>query len=255
LSRQLSTCNCGLDIDLATHVQQLLFPKRLPVCRWCRIGTKNRMAKGLGGDYFEFITTGDKDQVVMIGDVTGHGLQASVVMSLIYGFIHHCTLRVADPLEILTQVNDFLWTFAARSVEYDHYFSTTLFCSVIDPDSLLMRYVNAGHVRPMVRRDDRIHFLDSTAQPLGFFENLEIGISSFQLKSGDRLFLYTDGITEAFNPQGQVFGRRRLEQLFLSHQEDQMDFLNTVFKALESFGAPDPPDDDCTAIILDINHS
>ena len=70
------------DLDLAGQVQRLLFPKSSPICDWNCIGVKNRMARSLGGDYFDFITMPDNCQIVFIGDVTGHGLHASVVMSL-----------------------------------------------------------------------------------------------------------------------------------------------------------------------------
>ena len=86
------------DVDLASSVQQLLFPKSSPVCSWCCIGVKNRMANGLGGDYFDFITMPDDCQTLLVGDVTGHGLSASVVMSLIYGFIHRAALESCSPL-------------------------------------------------------------------------------------------------------------------------------------------------------------
>lgn len=245
--------SCGLDVDLASEVQQLLFPKSSPVCSWCCIGVKNRMARGLGGDYFEFITMPDDCQVVFIGDVTGHGLHASVVMSLLYGFIHESARGGCAPLETVSAVNRFLHSFAKRSEKLDHYFSTTLFYGIIDPDSLMMHYVNAGHVAPMIRRDDRIYYLDPTAQPLGFFDGPEMKMRSFRFEKGDRLLLYTDGLTEAFNEKGRAFGYERLEQVLLTHEEDHLEFLEELFQALKDFGASDPPEDDCTAIVIDLH--
>lgn len=245
--------SCGLDVDLASEVQQLLFPKSSPVCSWCCIGVKNRMARGLGGDYFEFITMPDDCQVIFIGDVTGHGLHASVVMSLLYGFIHESAARGCEPLETVSAVNRFLQIFAQRSEKLDHYFSTTLFYSIIDPDSLMMHYVNAGHVAPMVRRGDRIFYLDSSAQPLGFFDGPEMKMRSFRFAKGDRLLLYTDGLTEAFDERGRAFGYKRLEEVLLSHQGDHLEFLEQLFQTLKDFGASDPPGDDCTAIVIDLH--
>lgn len=92
-----SNSHTKADIDLASEVQQLLFPKGSPHCDWCCIGTKNRMARGLGGDYFDFIALPDGCLVVFLGDVTGHGLQASVVMALLYGFIHRGTAEKCNP--------------------------------------------------------------------------------------------------------------------------------------------------------------
>ncbi len=246
-------CTMGLDIDLASEVQQLLFPKSMPMCNWCCMGVKNRMASGLGGDYFEFISMPDGCQVIFIGDVTGHGLQASVVMALLYGFIHQSTMDGSKPLETVTQVNDFLQSFAQRSEEFDHYFSTTLFCGVIDPKTLKMCYVNAGHVAPMVLREQRISYLTPTAQPLGFFDNFEKEMRTFQFEKDDRFLLFTDGITEAFNDEGHIFGRERLERALLAQEGDHLEFLEDIFQSLKEFGASDPPDDDCTAIVIDFH--
>ncbi|PLX85498.1 MAG: serine/threonine-protein phosphatase [Desulfuromonas sp.] len=241
------------DVGLAREVQQLLFPKGSPLCTWCCMGVKNRMAQGLGGDYFEFITLPDGCQVVFIGDVTGHGLHASLVMALLYGFIHEATSRKCDPLHTVTEVNRFLQTFAKRSDKYDHYFTTTLFCSIIDPRTLSMHYVNAGHVAPMVRRGKSITYLAPTAQPLGFFDEPELGVKSFNFEKGDRLILYTDGITETFDDQGHIFGHGRLEKVLLAHEGDHEKFLEDLFEEIQTFSAIDPPEDDCTAIVIDLH--
>ncbi|MFZ2949226.1 MAG: SpoIIE family protein phosphatase [Desulfuromonadaceae bacterium] len=113
------------DLDLAEKIQQLLLPKSSPVCTWCCIGVKNRMAAGLGGDYFDFITMPDECQSLFLGDVTGHGLHASVVMSLIYGYIHRAALGTCAPLDLMQQVNTFLVDFSRRSQTIDQYFSSS----------------------------------------------------------------------------------------------------------------------------------
>lgn len=241
------------ELDLASEVQQLLFPKSSPVCDWCCIGIKNRMARGLGGDYFDFITMPDQCQTFLIGDVTGHGLYASVVMSLIYGFIHRATQGECAPLDFVRQVNDFLVAFSKRSRQYDQYFSSTLFFSIINPETLMMQYVNAGHVPPLVARGGRIIPLVTTAPPVGFFETPDIEMASFTFERGDRLLLYTDGITEASNSRGELFGVERLRELLLSRAEDYATFLDELFQGLRRFGASDPPLDDCTAMVVDFH--
>lgn len=241
------------EIDLAGKVQQLLFPKSSPVCSWCCMGVKNEMADGLGGDYFDFIEMPDERQAIFVGDVTGHGLHASIIMSLLYGFIHHTLARGCAPLELASQVNAFLRSFAKRSKVFDHFFSSSLFYSIIDPDSLVMHYVNAGHVAPMVQRGDSVSYLLTTAHPLGFFDEPELDMRSFRFEKGDRFLLYTDGLTETFNPQAQAFGRDRLEKMLLEHQGGYMDLLEAVFKELDAFRGGGPSEDDCTAIVLDIH--
>lgn len=242
-----------LEIDLATRVQQLLFPKSSPVCDWCCIGYKNRMAKGLGGDFFDFISMPDECQAIFIGDVTGHSLHASVVMSLLYGFIHRASASGCAPLATVNEVNRFLQSFAVRSKEFDHYFSATLFFGIINPETLEMHYVNAGHPGPLVRQGGTILTLPPTGPPVGFFDDPEISMKSFQFAKMDRFLLYTDGVTEAANNKGELFGLERLQQVLRQNNDDHLEFLERLFAALHAFGAGDSPADDCTAIVLDFH--
>ena len=241
-------------MELAEKVQQLLLPKSSPVCNWCRSGVKNRMAAGLGGDYFDIITMPDECQSLFIGDVTGHGLHASVVMSLIYGFIHPAALGTCAPLELVHQINRFLIDFARRSETIDQYFSSSLFYGIINPRTLDMHYVNAGQVPALVLRDGMIEELHSTGPPIGFFEVPEMCLQSFSFAKGDRLLLYTDGILEAANAYGEPFGLDRLKHLLRTTADvDHLEFLGLLFQTLIDFGVSDPPEDDCSAIVIDLH--
>lgn len=241
------------ELDLASHVQQLLFPKSWPTCTWCCIGVKNRMARGLGGDYFDFITMPDDCQAVFVGDVTGHGLHASVVMSLLYGFIHRASAGLCDPLQMVTQVNAFLQSFATRSREFDHFFSSTLFFGIIDPGTLTMHYVNAGHPAPLIRRGSTLESLPTTAPPVGFFDAPEIGRGVYRFERGDRLLLYTDGISEAMNRRGELFGLERIRRFLAQCDLDYLELLDRLFVDLDAYHAEESPADDCTAIVIDFH--
>jgi phosphoserine phosphatase RsbU/P len=244
----------GPEYELAERVQQLLLPKSSPYCTWCCIGIKNRMAAGLGGDYFDFIKMPDECQSLFIGDVTGHGLHASVVMSLIYGFIHRAAMGACDPLELVQQVNGFLIDFARRSSTIDQYFSSSLFYGIISPETLNMHYVNAGQVPALVLRDGVVTELPSTGPPVGFFETPEMHLQTFSLAKNDRLLLYTDGIIEAANPQGELFGLDRLKEFLLnSAGADYQEFLELLFKAHLDYSGAGMPKDDCSAIIIDFH--
>ena len=241
------------ELALAHKIEDLLFPKSSPLCTWCCIGVRNQMDEGLGGDYFDFITMPDGCQTLFIGDVTGHGLHASIVMSLVYGYLHHATQGTCDPVGLVTQVNGFLTSFARRSQALDHFFSSTLFFGIIDPAALELIYVNAGHVPPLVRRGEDIFELETTSQPVGFFDDLEIGSGRFRFTAGDRLILYTDGIVESANLAGELFGGDRLRQALRSSTGDDAAFLDTLFNYLQQFSDGKQPDDDCTAIVVDFN--
>ncbi len=243
-------------MELAEKVQQLLLPKSSPSCNWCRSGVKNRMASGLGGDYFDIINMPDECQTLFIGDVTGHGLHASVVMSLIYGFIHPVAVGSCAPLELVQQVNRFLIEFSRRSETIDQYFSSSLFYGIIDPRTFAMHYVNAGQVPALVLRDGRVEELHSTGPPIGFFEMPEIQLQSYSFARGDRLLLYTDGVTETANATGEPYGLECLKELLrTTANADHLDFLGLLFQSLSDFGVSDPPEDDCSAIVFDLHGS
>ncbi len=253
LTREDRHTSLPIDMLLAGEVQALLFPKSSPLCNWCCIGVENHMAAVLGGDYYDFIPLGDGCQALLIGDVTGHGLHASIIMSLVYGYLHRAVQGTCDPLATVTELNCFLRSFAKRSSLYDHFFSTTLFFGVIDPDSLSMRYVSAGHPTGLVRRGDSLLKLVTTGHPLGYFDQPDLEEQTFRFEVNDRLLLYTDGLVDGLDPAGNVFGATRLETALASLQGDHLECLEGVFDALRGHLAGQPTVDDCTAIILDMH--
>lgn len=193
------------------------------------------MAQGIGGDYFDFLTMSDRCQVIILGDVTGHGLHASLVMALLYGYIHRAFDTPCPCREIVCQLNDFLLSFSRRAAGFEEYFSTTLFYGIINPESRLLTFLNAGHPAPLVRRDEELIPLTANASPLGFFENYEVAMESIQLKKGDRILLYTDGITEATNQDGVPFGQERLEHVLLTAVGSHLEVLDNLFDAHMAF--------------------
>ena len=239
------------EFTLAREIQQLLMPKGSPCCDWYCMAIRNRMARDLGGDYFEFLTMDDDCQAIFIGDVTGHGVHASVVMALLYGFIHYSSAAGCAPLEMMSRVNSFLRTFAERSERLDHHFSTTLFYAIVDPESLVCHYINAGHVPPLVRRGAEIIRLSTTAPPLGFLDDPEMELQSFHFEPGDRLLLYTDGVTEASGPDGELYGAKRLAALLRDVEGSPDAFLDALDEELRAFGVGEVVEDDCTTIVVD----
>lgn len=255
MSRKRSTEQQASDVRLAGEVQKLLMPKSSPVRSWCCMAARNRMADVLGGDFYDFIKLEDGCQAVLVGDVTGHGLHASVVMSLVYGFIHRAAHERCDARALVSELNNFLRSFAQRSEKMDHFFSATLFFGVIDPGSLRMHYVNAGHPAGIVRRDDQLLRLPATSHPVGYFEHAEFSEEKFQFEDNDRFLLYTDGLVDSNNSAGEMFGVERLDEAFRRLQGDHVLLLDRLFETVETFLSGQLPYDDCTAIVIDFHRS
>jgi serine phosphatase RsbU (regulator of sigma subunit) len=243
------------EIKLAGDVQKLLLPKQLPHCNWCFMAAKNRMAEVLGGDFYDFIELDNGHHILFIGDITGHGLHASVVMSLVYGFIHRAACEECLPQDVVADLNRFLRSFARRSNRLDHFFSATLFFGIIDPHNLTMSYVNAGHPAGLVKRRNGLLRLPATSHPVGYFDEGEFPAVLFQLEEGDRLLLYTDGLIDSPTPRGELYGSERLAEAFCRLQGDHGEFLELLFAELGEHLAGHVAFDDCTAIVVDLLHA
>ena len=245
--------NDNIEVKLAGEVQKLLMPKSSPVCSWCCMAAKNSMANVLGGDFYDFIELDDGCQVVLLGDVTGHGLHASIVMSLVYGFIHRATQQGCNPQQVVEDLNSFLRTFAQRTELLDHYFSATLFLGVVDPKNMKMRYINSGHPAGLVRRQGDLFRLPATSHPVGYFEQAEFRVEEFPFEPEDRLLLYTDGLIDSANQGGEMYGAERLDLAFRTLDGDHMVFLDKLFAEINTFLDGQQPFDDCTAIVIDFH--
>ena len=242
-----------LEVKLAGEVQKLLLPKGSPSCGWCCMVARSRMANVLGGDFYDFIELEDGCQVLLVGDVTGHGLHASVVMALVYGFIHRAVRDVCNPHEVVSALNKCLRTFAQRSEKLDHFFSATLFFGIVDPQSKSISYVNAGHPAGLVKRKGELLRLTATSHPVGYFDQAEFQVDSFQFAEHDRLLLYTDGVIDNCNPHGEMFGSERLDQAVRKLEGDSMAFLDGLFAEVRHYLNGQPFFDDCTAIVVDFH--
>lgn len=245
--------NLPIEMLLAGKVQSLLFPKSPPVCSWCCIEFENRMSAVLGGDFFDFIPLEDGCQALLIGDVTGHSVHASIVMSLAYGYLHRAVKSACEPLATVADLNHFLRSFAKRSARYDHFFSATLFFGVINPETLTMRYVSAGHPAGLVRRGRSLIRLSTTGHPLGYFDHPELAEEVFTFARGDRMLLYTDGLVDCLSPAGEVFGASGLEKFIMRQNGDHKEFLTALFKTFQEHLGGQSAVDDCTAILVDLH--
>ena len=123
----------------------------------------------------------------------------------------------------------------------------------LDPRTLTMHYINAGHPAGLVRRGDELLRLPATSHPVGYFDEAHFQTGTFQFTSVDRFLLYTDGLINCTNQQEEMFGAKRLDEAFRSFCGDHMLFLDRLFAEIDQFQAGQSSFDDCTAVVMDFH--
>jgi hypothetical protein len=212
-----------LEIQQAQHVQQVLIPDALPKVKGLTIKSEYHPAREVGGDFFQ-ILPGDIPGTVLIvvGDVTGKGLQAGMLVALIIGAIRASIQHSSDPAQILSEVNEQLCE--------RHHASATCMILLIDPDGNVL-IANAGQLPPYL--NGREIKMDG-ALPIGIIANAELSTTSFTLQPGDSLLLMSDGVVEAQDSHGALFGFERINEMLRSHATPK-----EIANAAQSFGQED----------------
>ena len=200
---------------------------------------KSQPCREIGGDFFSVLTVGDS-VVAAIADVSGKGVAAAVMASLLQGMIHEGLLSNVPLPEIARNANEF---FCVRDLGSKY---ATLVIVCVKPDGQ-GEYLNCGHIPPLVARaGGEVTRLRESNLPVGLMRNAEYRHTGFRLNCGDRLILVTDGVTEAESPEGDFFGEERLEA-FVSLGMS----LDQIFTSVCLFRDGRPLSDDCTLVGLD----
>jgi hypothetical protein len=191
-----------IEIQQARHIQELLIPKKLPKVRGLQIQSEYRPMREVGGDFFQVLPANTPDSVlVVVGDVTGKGLQAGMLVALIIGAIQSAAQHSSDPAEILNEVNKQLC---------DHQeASATCLVMRIDPNGTVV-LANAGHLPPYLNGKEMNM---EGALPIGIMSGSDLSILSFELKQDDSLIVMSDGVVEAQDRNGILFGFDRINGL------------------------------------------
>lgn len=194
------------ELEIAKQVQARLFPQKFPVLKTLDYTGVCIQAREVGGDYYDFLSWGEERLGLIIGDTCGKGIGAALLMANLQANIRSQSAAALDqPQRFLQSVNQLFYE-NTTSAAY-----ATLFLADYDDRSRNLRYVNCGHYSPLlVRADDRLEALASTATVLGLFEEWTCSLEERQLRTGDVVTLYTDGVIEAFNEREEEFGEDRL---------------------------------------------
>ena len=228
------------DMELAKEVQARLFPRKLPPLKTLSYAGVCIPAGEVGGDYFDFLDLGRGFLGLAVGDVAGKGIAAALLMASLQANLRsQCALALDDIGSLLRSVNR-IFHENTREASY----ATLFFAEYSDADQRL-HYVNCGHPAPLLlRADDRIERLESTATVLGLTEDWDCAIADAHLAPGDTLVFYTDGVTEAVNKDGEEFGEHRLiELLHTSSRVPAPALLQSMVNGVRQFAGKEFQDD------------
>lgn len=211
------------EIKQAQHVQQVLIPDKLPIIAGLAIESEYRPAREVGGDFFQIIpSNGDGSVLIVVGDVTGKGLQAGMLVALIVGAIRSAVQHSTDPLLVLNSLNEEL-------CDREHASATCLMLR-IEADGMVA-LANAGHLPPYL--NGREMQMEGSL-PLGVIAEPEFPVMHFHLKTGDTLMLMSDGIAEAQDEHGHLFGFERIDRMLRTPMT-----ASSLAAAAQEFGQED----------------
>jgi sigma-B regulation protein RsbU (phosphoserine phosphatase) len=233
-----------------------LLPDKLPVIEGFSLAAMYQTSARAGGDYYDFFPLQGGRWGLFIGDVSGHGTPAAVLMAITHAIAHARPGEHTPPAALLAYLNDQL----SRAYTRDGSF-VTAFYAVLDAANFTLNYCRAGHNPPRLLRGNRVLSLDETgALPMGIFENQAFEEAIIAFEPGDLLLLYTDGITEAAAPRtgnqpSEIFGTDRLDKLLLQCNDNTTDqCIDRIRTAVTDFCGGAPPTDDQTLVAIRRNH-
>jgi sigma-B regulation protein RsbU (phosphoserine phosphatase) len=197
------------EMKLASDVQASMLPGLPPTRPGVELAGWNIPCDETGGDYYDFLDMGDGRTGIVIGDATGHGMGAALMMFVVRSSLRALLTQRHDLVSIMATMNDLVEESSAS-----HRFMTFFF-GVVDEEARLLTYTNAGHDPPLVYRPSTGEFLElsGTGVPLGVLPGSQYGVDTAPLRPGDLWIFGTDGIWEARNASGEFFGKERLQEL------------------------------------------
>ena len=238
------------EMKVVSDLQHSLLPKQLPDIPTLDLAAHYQTARQAGGDYYDFFPLADGRWGILIADVCGHGPAAAVLMAITHSLFHTSSEPLDRPAEVLERVNRQL----VRNYTSDSRTFVTAFYGVYDPATRILIYSGAGHDPPRVCGDDSFSVLDDAqGMPLGISEDTKYTETQFSLKPGNRVVLYTDGITEAHAPDGPLFGTERLDAILCGASPVASELMRAILDAVEEFTGGAPPHDDRTLLIASVS--
>jgi sigma-B regulation protein RsbU (phosphoserine phosphatase) len=237
------------ELELSQKVQRALLPHDVPHIRGLELAAFSQPAHIVGGDYFDFLRFKDGSHALVIADVMGKGMPASMLMASLQASLRIIAPESLEPAEVVARLNH-LFCHNIRLTKF-----VSLFLARYDEESRQLTYCNAGHNPPLVYKvDGSIQSLLPTGAAIGLVERAQFKQTTISLNPGDRVLLYTDGVVESSDKKSELFGQDRLEEfLRASSQLSAHQVVTSLRDLLQQFIQSTTPTDDTTIIAVRVN--
>jgi phosphoserine phosphatase RsbU/P len=234
----------GRELETARQIQQSILPKQVPSLPGLSVAAHYDSMTEVAGDLYDFVRTPSGQLGILVADVSGHGVPAAIVASMVKIALAVQEGEVADPGAVLTRMNRALYG------RFEKAYVTAVF-ALIDPATGTLTYASAGHPSPLLRRrDGRVDSLDERGIVLGFVPDVSYDSAVVRVAAGDRVVFYSDGITEAARGE-EFFGDRELQRLLANSAAETADrFMTTLMDAARRWVGADFADD-VTVVVVD----
>jgi len=238
------------EIDAANRIQAALLPLEAPHVAGASVASHYRAATEIGGDYFDFLPQPNGEVGIAFGDVSGHGLTSGIVMAMAKSALLVQVGYDDSPRVVMDVLNSVVMRTAPKRI------LMTFFFGMLDPRSQTLRFSSAGHLDPYVfrARERRIEPLSSWGFPLGVKRRDPFREHSVDFEPGDRLILYSDGLIEAIDDDGDPYGFERFEKTILDNGHLAAEEIKKVLLgSIRKFTRNRPPEDDQTLVVVSFN--
>ncbi len=238
----------GRELEIAAEIQESLLPKSVPDIEGLSIDVNSTPAYEVGGDFYDFVQTDDSHVTIAVGDVAGKGIPAAMFTSMVRTLLRVETFHNQEPHIIIKRVNEILHPDLSQAELF-----VTVFLATYNTKNNVLMYANAGHVPGIVyhAQSKTSRLLKATSLPIGIVAEDFRTTQYVHLAAGDTLVLYSDGVTEAKNPQGERFGLQRVQRLIHLHAEKSPHRLKQIILMnLSEFQGAELPADDVTLVVV-----
>ncbi|MBN1531503.1 MAG: PP2C family protein-serine/threonine phosphatase [Spirochaetes bacterium] len=228
------------EMELARRVQQNIIPQTPPESRHCRVYTKYIPVKEMGGDFFDFLNFKEQRALgIFISDVSGHGFHSALITSMLKSLLVTSGINRLSPRRLLEYLNS-----ALKSLVTEHFI--TAFYGIFDNETNNLTFARAGHPYPLLIRGGGITMLKSRGAPLGPFVDGGYEEERVEMRSGDKILFYTDGLIEITDPQGELF-ESRMHDIIREHSGRGIgEIVDSIHEGMRLFsGSARFPDDIC----------